>query len=251
LNLTYDRITELYTLNASAHQKLQDMNPTFTFKIAAADNSNVSTEITLPYAALDLEAEAPIYNQSTPYFPIRRATNDSQLTLGRVFHQNAYLVVDWERDRFTIDPSSINEDTYNIETISSKGQGNSDQTEASSHKHISAGAIAGIAVGAMSCLASILAVIWGYRRARKSARALVASESDNLAKLSTAELPGDHITGAEAMSSDIFQLHGQAMKHLAMSSEVYELQGTSAEQELEVPAAVIFVRRSRPPPGWI
>jgi hypothetical protein len=250
-NLTYDRITGLYTLNASAYQKLQDMNPTFTFKIAAADNSNGPTEITLPYAALDLVAEAPIYNQSTPYFPIRRAMNDSQLTLGRVFLQNAYLVVDWERNKFTIGPSSINEDTYDIETISSKGQGNSDQTEASSHKRISAGAIAGIAVGAMSCLASTLAATWFYRRRRRSARALAATQNDDLAKSSTAELPGDHITGKEAMSSDVLQLHGQAMKHLAMSSEVFELQGTSAEQELEVPAAVIFVRRSRPPPGWI
>lgn len=234
LNLTYDSTTDLYILNSSIHQELLDSNPTFTFKLGATSDSNFATEIPLPYAALNLAADMPLYNVSTPYFPIRRAAHDDQITLGRAFLQKAYLVVDWEREHFTIGPSSANSNTYDVRTIPSISQGQSSSSgKADSTKTTRPGTIAGVVVGAVMCLALILAAIWYCQRRRTKARHLATVQEKDITNSDIAELPDKRAVSAEAMSSDVFQLHEQPMKHLAMSDERYELQGTSAELELD------------------
>jgi hypothetical protein len=86
--LVWDADTELYLINSS-HQgtlKAQNANITFTLgNLTAGANVN----ITLPYAAFDLTVSSPIVNTSTPYFPLKRATNSTQYTLGRTFFQEA------------------------------------------------------------------------------------------------------------------------------------------------------------------
>ncbi|RAL66809.1 hypothetical protein DID88_007592 [Monilinia fructigena] len=58
--------------------------------------------ITLPYAAFDWWAEYPLVQNATRYFPLKRASDSSQITLGRVFLQEAYLIADYERSQFSI-----------------------------------------------------------------------------------------------------------------------------------------------------
>ena len=86
--LVWDNYTELYLLN-STHQaalRAQNANVTFTLgNLTAGANVN----ITLPYAAFDLTVSSPIVNTSTPYFPLKRAANSTQYTLGRTFFQEA------------------------------------------------------------------------------------------------------------------------------------------------------------------
>lgn len=100
--LTYDGRTELYTVNASTHQRLQKLNPSVTFELGVSDSGGSTIPITLPYSAFDLQAASPFYSNTTNYFPVRRAANDTQYILGRTIFQETYVIVDQERSNFTI-----------------------------------------------------------------------------------------------------------------------------------------------------
>jgi len=85
--LQYDEVNEIYTVNDTMHASLIDMNPSLTFTLGNTKDDTV--EIVLPYAAFDLTATFPVVKNDTKYFPLKRAANDSQYTLGRVFLQEA------------------------------------------------------------------------------------------------------------------------------------------------------------------
>lgn len=87
--LQYDPTTDRYLVNETIHTALVSMNPVLTFKIGTSVDGGNNTDISLPYNAFDLQANYPIYPNSTNYFPLRRAMNDSQYTLGRAFLQEA------------------------------------------------------------------------------------------------------------------------------------------------------------------
>lgn len=90
--LEYDAYTDRYLVNETIHQNLISTNPILSFQLGnTADNigTGQGIEISLPYAAFDLQAAYPLYNTTTNYFPIRRAENETQYTLGRVFLQEA------------------------------------------------------------------------------------------------------------------------------------------------------------------
>lgn len=87
-HLTWDDETELYLLADSTHEALLSTNPNITFTLSGSSQGGVAT-ITLPYAAFDLTASPPLVANATKYFPLKRAMNSSQYTLGRVFFQEA------------------------------------------------------------------------------------------------------------------------------------------------------------------
>ena len=95
--LTLDPTTDLYLLTESQHKNLQARNASVRFtlgnSLSAAGSSSVVVE--LPYAAFDLQVSYPIVSNATHYFPLRRAVNETQYTLGRTFLQEAYLIVDY------------------------------------------------------------------------------------------------------------------------------------------------------------
>ncbi|MCJ1434071.1 hypothetical protein MMC27_003437 [Xylographa pallens] len=71
-------------------------------------NPNSTIDIVLPYASFDLIASYPLVaDAATHYFPLRRAENESQFTLGRTFLQEAYLLVDYDRSLFSISQASF------------------------------------------------------------------------------------------------------------------------------------------------
>lgn len=163
--LTYDSATELYLVSENAHNLLLLTNPNITFNIApwtqeAGHTDNVN--IVLPYRAFDLTAKAPYQNlnRTTRYFPLRRADNDTQFTIGRTFLQEAYLTVDWERQNFSVSQvnwvagakstilpiSSWNNHTNNATTTGGAAGG------ANKMGPLGTGAIAGIAVGVVIIL---------------------------------------------------------------------------------------------------
>ncbi|KAH7417566.1 aspartic peptidase domain-containing protein [Cadophora sp. MPI-SDFR-AT-0126] len=100
-SLTYDYDSGLYFVDDALHTKLiqQAANVTFTLKNST---SAMDVDIVLPYAAFDLVAEWPLVQNTTRYFPLKRAANDSQTILGRAFLQEAYLIADYERSNFSI-----------------------------------------------------------------------------------------------------------------------------------------------------
>ncbi|MCJ1388309.1 hypothetical protein MMC18_001155 [Xylographa bjoerkii] len=103
-DLTWNEEYNLYLVNKTLHEALLRRNATITFTLSSSTSDPNSTiDIDLPYASFDLVANYPLVaNAATHYFPIRRAGNGSQYILGRTFLQEAYLLVDHDRSRFSI-----------------------------------------------------------------------------------------------------------------------------------------------------
>jgi len=102
--LKYDPTTKLYLVDDVLHQTLLTQNPSITFTLGQKYSTDTTMQITLPYAAFDLEASPPYrgLKEKTRYFPIRQGANSTQWVLGRTFLQEAYLTVDWERSNFSV-----------------------------------------------------------------------------------------------------------------------------------------------------
>jgi hypothetical protein len=87
--LTWNSTSELYLVDDTLHDALVRKNASLTFTIGNATYGGPTIEIVLPYASFDLEVDYPIVNNRTKYFPLKRAANDTQYTLGRTFLQEA------------------------------------------------------------------------------------------------------------------------------------------------------------------
>lgn len=89
--LTYDATRERYFVNSTHHSNLKARNANITFTLGINQSGGDSINITLPYGSFDLIASWPESNATTNefYFPLRRAANSSQYTLGRTFLQEA------------------------------------------------------------------------------------------------------------------------------------------------------------------
>lgn len=172
LDLTFHNESQRYALTTGAYSALQTLDPTFRFKIGTDVRSDPAITIEIPYAAFDLEASYPIFASATKYFPLRRAANNTQYALGRVFMQEIYMTVDWERDLFNISQAifSAPMPESNVITIQPK-LSRTVSPDTSPNKKLSAGAIAGIAIGAVLLLAGIVLGAWLWRRKQKRAKA--------------------------------------------------------------------------------
>lgn len=139
----------------------------------------------LPYGAFDLQASHPIYPNATNYFPLRRADNESQYTLGRVLLQEAYIIVDYERGNFSLHRALFpaSNDKAQVFPILSpepthKGINNTEPREKPELNHgrpLSKGTIAAIVLGtvlAVLCLLLLVLVpkLWSKTRKGNSPR---------------------------------------------------------------------------------
>lgn len=88
--LVWDDDVQAYLVNDTLHDSLQSSDISVIFNLG-----NLSTtpgqgfNITLPYSAFDLTAGPPLLNKAGRYFPLMRATDESQYVLGRTFLQEA------------------------------------------------------------------------------------------------------------------------------------------------------------------
>lgn len=87
--LTLDSESDLYLVNDTHNTELLNSNAQVTFRLSDVDQGGDSVTITLPYDAFALTAKAPLVDNSSYYFPLKRAANSTQYTLGRVFLQEA------------------------------------------------------------------------------------------------------------------------------------------------------------------
>ena len=87
--ITYDPVSNLYLLNDTQHESLLKQNSSVTFQLADALNGGAAINITLPYGSFDLEVGPPLVKTQTRYFPLRRAKDESQYTLGRTILQES------------------------------------------------------------------------------------------------------------------------------------------------------------------
>ncbi len=98
--LTWDNRTQLYLVNETLHAELVSQNSNITFKLGNQAAGGETVDIVISYQSFDLQASAPL--STSRFFPLKRADNATQYTLGRAFFQEAYLIVDWERRNFSI-----------------------------------------------------------------------------------------------------------------------------------------------------
>ena len=89
-DLVWNSTKEIYVVDDATHLRLTNLNPTLEFKLGNSEAGGAVVSIHLPYASFDLNATSPI-NPTFRYFPLKRAVNDTQYTLGRTFLQEAYV----------------------------------------------------------------------------------------------------------------------------------------------------------------
>jgi hypothetical protein len=87
--LTLDNESGLYLVNDTHNTDLLNSNAQVSFRLSDVASGGAAVTITLPYNAFALAAKAPLVNDSSYYFPLKRAANETQYTLGRVFLQEA------------------------------------------------------------------------------------------------------------------------------------------------------------------
>lgn len=191
-SLTYNSTLDLYLVNATAHTALLKQNPTFTFTISSdiTSSSPNTTTITFPYSAFDLEltTDYPGVSNTTRYFPIRRAANYTQYTLGRAFLQQAYLIADYERSTFSVHQALFDAAPEDLVTIPSLATA---AAAASQSSPLSAGAIAGIVVAAVVVLTGLCACVFFVRRRRRRRNGRGSSPRSANSKTELNELHGE------------------------------------------------------------
>lgn len=171
--LKHDADTDLYLVDDALHQSLLNLQPSVTFTLGQKYSTETTLQITLPYAAFDLEASPPYrgLQEKTRYFPIRRGNDSTQWVLGRTFLQEAYLTVDWERQNFSlsaIDWTFGKEASLNAIVSPQYAVPHFDPPRKSG---LSTGAIIGVAVGSGFTFALIMCAFgwcfWRRRHKRK------------------------------------------------------------------------------------
>lgn len=181
--LVYDNVSQLYTVNDTLHDALVERNASITFNLAQGVSGGQLVPITLPYASFDLTAKPPFkgLENSTRYFPLQRAQNSSQYTLGRTFMQEAYISVDWESARFNLSQVLWDQTAQpNLVPILSRSNASEHAPASSpgddSSSSLTTGAIVGVAVGAVAAvvLIGVLLLFW-LRRKRQAAAAAAAA----------------------------------------------------------------------------
>ena len=90
--ITWDPIHLKYLVNETIHETLLKENASVTFQLGNSIDSGATTGIVLPYASFDLQLGPPILPNVTRYFPLRQAQNTNQITLGRSFLQEVYVM---------------------------------------------------------------------------------------------------------------------------------------------------------------
>ncbi|PSK37408.1 hypothetical protein B9Z65_2150 [Elsinoe australis] len=166
--LTYNETAAKYFVNETQHTSLLAQNSSVSFSLAPTTSAPTSQQrtITLPYSAFDLTASYPIGqlgpNDTSLYFPLQRAANSTQFTLGRTFLQEAYLSVDYARNTFYLTQAQFPTDPTSSQLITIRDP----SASSSSSTSLPLGAIIGIAIGAFLLLLAI-ASFFLFRRWRK------------------------------------------------------------------------------------
>ncbi|MCJ1475099.1 hypothetical protein MMC13_003759 [Lambiella insularis] len=216
--LVYDTVNQLYPINSTWHSTLKARNPNVTFTLGSEVSGGPTLDIVLPYSAFDLEASWPKYPNNTLYFPLQRAANETQYTLGRTLLQEAYLIVDWERGNFSLSqcvwPDNLGSTivpiyspTYGTNSTNSSPQSGSNTTSNNGNNTI---AIAvGVALGILVLVSTI--AVYLIIRHRKSQNAKRTgpkgkAELDNDGEHPRYEAPGSQTQKSVSESTQLLTL---------------------------------------------
>ena len=212
-NTNYGR----YLITSAQRQKLLAQNAEIKFTISPNVTGGETVDITLPYQAFDLQVQFPIVmNPNTSYyFPLQKAANDTQYTFGRTFLQEAYLIADYDRQNFSVSQCRWEQEkvsTQAVVDVLSPNAGSGSKSHV-----ISTAAIAGVAVG-VAVVIGILGLTLLFFRRRKNAekrRLAELNEKKSAASTNSNSSSSQHIIsapmGGELGGGDIHELphHGR------------------------------------------
>ncbi|KAI4962063.1 hypothetical protein J4E86_001095 [Alternaria arbusti] len=234
--LIWDDSLELYLVNDTTHARLLSENPEVNLSIGNPPLQEL-VNYTLPYSAFDLRLTSPFVDDSTHYFPLKRASSPAEYMLGRTFLQETYISVDYERLIFNLSQASHGNSAANIVPIPSQMEPTQTPdpplpSATNSPKGLSSAAYAGIGVGAgIAGFAALCLIIVWKKRLGPFRRKTSNGDSQNDYK--KAELHGEHKLGIEAMEKERFELDAGSGKHEAMDREASELQTVEKAWELK------------------
>jgi hypothetical protein len=245
--LQFDSRTQLYIVNMTTHDRLRQLNPSINFQLGNSRNPTKVVNINLPYGAFDLRAGYPIYPNATNYFPIRRAANETQFTLGRAFLQEAYLITDYEHQNFSVSQATfesplkerivpIVSEEYAISTQNKQESKHGDPTRLS--KATLAGIIIGTAILVLTCTFAsyfFFAKKRCLKKARKSqerseqSSGVLTSECAEFPDTARHEMNAAHRV-AELNRTSIFQAEGDDVANELHNTSAVELEGWEAHE---------------------
>ncbi|OAP56616.1 hypothetical protein AYL99_08728 [Fonsecaea erecta] len=165
-DLVWNETYGLYLLSEDQHAALVAKNASVTFTLSTGvSNSTERLNITLPYAAFDLKTSPPLAGDGTYfYFPLKRAANETQYTLGRVILQEMYIVANYEWGYITLYQAVYPESSVSPDIVTICAQNAttciSPPSTAGRSRKLSAGSAAGIVIGAVLVFIAVCAVVW-------------------------------------------------------------------------------------------
>ena len=169
LNLTWDPSIELYIFsNDSSPQSLVPWALEFMFTLADSATTSQTLTLKIPYVAFNLQLSYPFpelysgYNDSTvSYFPLRRANNTQQYTIGRTFLQETYLIVDYERNACSLSQALFPDSSQQpqLAAIERPKHSTWPGPAGSTSSSLSTGAKAGLAIGLVVAFVVVAALV--------------------------------------------------------------------------------------------
>jgi hypothetical protein len=248
--LSYDSSLNIYFVNDSIHTDLLNVNPVVSFTLATSKqpDTNETVQIQVPYSSLALRLEYPYVpaNHHRRYFPIRRAASDAQYTLGRAFLQDAYVIVDYDRQRFSVSqavlPASANglvQDLVAIRRPNATADGSDDNNNSAASASLELPEILGISIGMLILIVLSLSCVFAMRRRRRKHRQGKDDTRDSpkipveTAEMETVAISGPVEASGQAVHPDNFhQLHSEERQEMADVARM-EL-GRQGQQMVEV-----------------
>ncbi|TID23017.1 acid protease [Venturia nashicola] len=167
--LTWNETAQLYIVNDTLHTSLTKSNPSVRFTVAPDATGGNSVAIDMPYGSFDLISgpSLPKVASGTRFFPLRRANNETQYTLGRAFLQNAYVIANYEYFNFSVQAAQYPSTSVSqrIVTLPAKGRTATQSTKSSG---LSTGATIGIVIGVVAAILILAGVMFFSFRKRKA-----------------------------------------------------------------------------------
>ncbi|KAL8947073.1 MAG: hypothetical protein Q9222_006606 [Ikaeria aurantiellina] len=212
--LVWNATFELYLVDDELHDILTTRNPNITFQIGNSDKAGPTVNITLPYAAFDLTYKPWFDSSPIRYFPLKRAANDTQLTLGRAFLQEAYLITNFENTSFSVSQARFQEPIdKKIMPILPANALSTEQPTAG----LGRGEIAGITVGSVLGFFLLLTICcWPCLRRQGRMRRVPVSKGATISSVQEVQDAFDavHRLRAERSSSSLLPLKGFSEKDI-------------------------------------
>lgn len=174
--IEYDDNFGRYIITSDQRRRLLNEGAQVTFTIGPSERGGETVDITLPYQAFDLQVSFPIVmNPNTSYyFPLQRAANDTQYTLGRTFLQEAYLIADYEHQNFSVSACDWDEGKVQAQKIVSIISPNATRADSGDQSDFSTAEIAGIGVGIGGVIAILSFALFMLRRRRNQEKRRLA-----------------------------------------------------------------------------